>query len=444
MTGARRAALAALLLLAAGSGPGRGAEAGPPLDRRFLLGVATHQGMGAGRIARRYDPETALAQMRDIGFNSFRDDIAWGYLAGPRPRPGLPEVLRPLETQIARAGGRPMLILGGEAPQVPDSNPPATAAARHSFAEFARDAVASVRALTPAPLFELWNEWNMEARRRPGFDLDAYVALLDAVSPAFRRAQPGGGLVIGAVGEDPGWRWVRGLVARGALARADGLSVHLYNHCAPDAQRTAAEVVARMKAVHAILAAGTGDPRYKLYATEVGWTNASGGCRVGEARAADNMAQLVLWSATAADWLGGVWLYELKDSGTRADELEDNFGLYRFDGAPKPAVCAVRGAWAFVRASLEAREEAPFEDVVLVRARTAGEGRIAVWSPDPRRTYAVRVRPGPTPVARARPCDPAPSPVDDGWTTLGGTPLLLSFPAGAEPPVLEFRKAPAG
>lgn len=456
LAGALRPLALVSLLLAAGIAPGRcgesknpgelqvSGEAKVPLDARFLLGIATHQGMGEGRIVRGYDPATALDRMRAIGFNSFRDDIAWGYLAAPGPRKGLPEVLRPLETQIAGAGGRPLLILGGEAPQVPDSNPPATDAARRRFAEFARDAVASVRAATPAPLFELWNEWNMEARRKPGFDLDTYVALLKAVSPTMRRALPRGGFVVGAVGEDPGWRWVGGLIDRGALAEADGLSVHFYNHCAPEADRTAAEVIGRMKAVHDIVAARTGDPRYPLYATEVGWTNARGGCHVSEARAADNMAQMVLWSATAADWLKGVWFYELKDSGTNARDLEDNFGLHRFDNTAKPAACAVKGAWAFVRDTLEAREERPFEDVALVRARTGAEMRLAAWSPDPRKAFSVRVHDADPLLARSTPCDDAMRPVGDGWMPVGATPLLLRYPAGAPAPNLEFRRAPAG
>ena len=445
VSGALRAAAMAILLSAAGIAPVRcGESGGGPLEARFLLGVATHQGMGQGRIARGYDPAVALDRIREIGFNSFRDDIAWGYLAAPRAQRGLPEVLRPLETQIAGAPGRPVLILGGEAPQVPDSSPPTTDAARRRFADFARDAVTAVRALTPAPLFELWNEWNMEARRKPGFDLDTYAALLREVSPTLRRALPRGGLVVGAVGEDPGWRWVNGLIDRGALARADGLSVHFYNHCAADAERTAAEVIGRMRAVHDIVTARTGDARYPFYATEVGWTNARGHCHVSEARAADNMAQTVLWAATATDWLKGVWFYELKDSGTNARELEDNFGLYRFDGTPKPAVCAVKGAWAFVRDSLEAREERPFEDVMLVRAKTRGETRIALWSPDPRRVFSVRVRDPDPLLRRAAPCDAGTSPLGGGWTTVGGTPLLLRYPAGASPPSLEFRRAPAG
>lgn len=443
--GALKAAALATLILGGGIAPGRCGEAdGVPLEARFLLGVATHQGMGQGRIVRGYDPAIALDQIREIGFNSFRDDIAWGYLAGSSAQRGLPEVLRPLETQIANAGGRPVLILGGEAPQVPDSSPPITDAARRRFADFSLDAVNAVGASTKAPLFELWNEWNMEGRRRPGFDLDTYAALLKTVSPTMRGALPRGSFVVGAVGEDPGWRWVNGLIDRGALAQAGGLSVHFYNHCAADSERTAAEVIGRMKAVHELVTARTGDARYPFYATEVGWTNAHGHCHVSETRTADNMAQTVLWAATATDWLKGVWFYELKDSGTNARELEDNFGLHRFDNTPKPAACAVKGAWVFVRDSLDAQEERPFEDVMLVRARTRGETRIALWSPDPRKVFSVRVRDPDPLLGRSAPCDAAMSPPGGGWMTVGGTPLLLRYPTGASPPNLEFRRASAG
>ena len=156
------------------------------------------------------------------------------------------------------------------------------------------------------------------------------------------------------------------------------------------------------------------------------------------------MAQVVLWAATATDWLKGVWFYELKDSGRNARELEDNFGLYRFDNTPKPAVCAVKGAWAFVRDSLDAREAHPFEDVMMVRARTQGENRIALWSPDPRKVVFVRIRDPDPLLGRSAPCDTSMSPVTERWMAVGGTPLLLRYPAGASPPNLEFRRAPAG
>jgi hypothetical protein len=40
---------------------------------------------------------------------------------------------------------------------------------------------------------------------------------------------------VSAIGDDPGWRYKAGRIAE----YADGISVHLYNHCDRPARRTA-------------------------------------------------------------------------------------------------------------------------------------------------------------------------------------------------------------
>jgi hypothetical protein len=161
---------------------------------------------------------------------------------------------------------------------------------------------------------------------------------------------------------------------------------------------------------------------------------------VSEEAQADNMAQLILWASTASAWLKGLSLYELRDSGRNPAELEDNFGLYHFDNSPKPAACAVRGAWAFIRPSLKAEQKRLSAGIVSIAASTSSGARMALWSDDPNRRYEARLR-GDAPNATfANPCDASARPAAGAWMPISSTPLLIST-SGSIIPDLDIRPA---
>ncbi|MDR3465941.1 MAG: hypothetical protein P4M07_08370 [Xanthobacteraceae bacterium] len=409
------------------------------LDQRFLLGVGTHQGMGGPESRRGYVPAISIEQIKALGVTAFRDDFSWSDFELPDRRRTFTPLLGRLETQIKADVAIPLLILGSGHPKVANSSPPTTDEARQRFVDYAVAAATAV--VGRHPLFELWNEWNIAARQNPAFNVENYVALAKAVRPAVKRAAPGAPFLVGAIGDDPGWRWTDSLLRAGLLADADGISVHLYNHCAAPARRTAAELIERLTAFHALVDRASGAPDYPVYVTEAGWPTVTGKCAVSAQAEADNMAQLVLWAATASPWLKGLWLYELKDSGTDPRELEDNFGLYDFGNAPKPAVCAVRDAWAFVRDGITAEKRALAPDVVLIRStNAAGARKAAIWAEDPGRRYQVRLKGEAPGVTFGHPCGQASRPAPGEWTALSATPLLVTTD-GAVGPDFELRIA---
>jgi len=203
---------------------------------------------------------------------------------------------------------------------------------------------------------------------------------------------------------------------------------------------TSAEIIDRLTAFHRLVGQASGNPDFPIYITETGWTTASNKCGVSEQAQADNTAQLILWASTATRWLKGMWLYELKDSGKNPSELEDNFGLYRFDNSPKPVACAAQGAWAFVRSSLSAERRELASGVVSINASTASGGRVAVWSEAPDRRYEIRLKGDQPSASFAMPCDQTARPASGVWIPVSSTPVLIAANDSAVP-ALEIRPA---
>jgi hypothetical protein len=419
------------------TGPAHSQQA-QPLESRFLLGVGTHQGLGGPVSSRGYVPSANIAQIRELGLNAFRDDFPWSDFEQPGRRMGFTPQLGRLETQIKSGVARPLLILAFGHHLIPNSSPPTTDEARRRFAEYA---AAAARSVAPQhPLFELWNEWNMAGKKDAAFSAENYLALAQATQPAVKQALPNASFLIGAVGDDPGWTWTERMLQTGILQYADGASIHLYNFCMAPAKRTSAEIIDRLTAFHRLAGQASGNPDFPVYVTETGWTTATNKCGVSEQAQADNTAQLILWASTASRWLKGMWIYELKDSGRNPSELEDNFGLYRFDNSPKPVACAVRGAWAFIRTSLSAERKSPAGGVSLIGATTPTGGRLAVWSDNPNRHFEVRLRGDFSRATFEAPCDASARPASGAWISVSSTPTLITVNSNAVPDV-EIRPA---
>ena len=434
----RRSAILATVVAGGLSLQSAGAQNAKPLDQRFLLGVGTHQGLGGPVSSRGYVPAINIGQIKQLGLNAFRDDFPWSDFELPGRKLGFNPILSRLETQIKSGVGRPVLILAFGHHLVPDSNPPTTDEARQRFADYVTAAARSVAA--EHPIFELWNEWNLAARKNPAFSAENYLALAKVAQPALKRALPDAPFIVGAIGDDPGWQWTQSILQLGVLKHADGISVHLYNFCMAPARRSAAEIVERLEVFRRMVVQASGNPDFPIYVTETGWTTATAKCGVSEQAEADNMAQLVLWASTASSWLKGIWFYELKDSGQRPAELEDNFGLFRFDNTPKQAACAVRDAWSFIRSSQSAERKKLSNDVVMIKATTASGGKAALWSEDPARHYEVRLRSDAPNVTFQHPCEASANAAAGNWMTVTGTPLLVSARGGAVP---DFEMRPA-
>jgi len=207
-----------------------------------------------------------------------------------------------------------------------------------------------------------------------------YIALARKTVDTLRASTPKATIVVGAVGMDDGWGWTEALLAAGALKGTDGLSVHLYNHCEGDLDaRNATQMIDRLTDLKALVSRYNGGQPFPVYVTEFGWPSVSKECGVKPDAIPANMAQMLLWSSSQP-WIKGGWIYELKDQGRKADDMEDNFGLVDYDHKPKPAACMVREAARLATENAPSAMARPFRNVfVLVQQTTAGR-RLVAWT----------------------------------------------------------------
>jgi hypothetical protein len=406
-----------------------GLASNPP-PSPLLFGVCTHQGIGGPTGGRGYDPALNVQQIRELGLTSFRDDLPWPDFESEDHRFGFAPVLPRLKAQLNAGVARPLLILGGRDPRVPDSDPPATPAALARFGEYVAAAVAATA--DERPIYEIWNEWNLSERRNPKYDVENYVSVARTAYGEIKRLRPDLPVIVGALGDDPHWAWSRRALAAGLLNYGDGFSVHLYNHCQNPRYRSAAEIVSRLTDLHRLIDTSIGKPDYPLYVTEVGWPTYDGICGVAETRAAENFAQLILWASGLSRWLKGVWIYELKDSGVNRTEIEDNFGIFDYWNKPKAAACAIRESVNFVRAGGDATLSQIAPHIHVVQARTAQGEQAAVWSDDTETEGKVQIAVTGG-VARVKHiCDETATPIAGATSlTVGTRPIFVSSGLGA-------------
>ncbi|WP_234681969.1 glycoside hydrolase family protein [Bradyrhizobium monzae] len=354
---------------------------------RPIIGVGVHFGIG-GEYG--YSPQKSALILRSDAFDSVRDDLAWSlFRAGPGIGDTTIQAREPVKLFdfLDQTQARPLLILGHPNPLVPDGQPPLTDVGRKSFAEFAAKAVQTTAKRNP--IYEIWNEWNMNAvLGRPflvgeGDPSDPraashYSALAKEALAKIRSVAPKAQVLVGAVGMDPDWKWTMALLRSGALEGASGLSVHLYNHCEREVSNRSAEAAIRQISTLRQLLDSSGS-NIPIYVTEVGWPTTSKTCPISTQTAANNIAQFLLWMA-ATPWLKGAWIYEMKDQGPDPAALEDNFGLYDYAFSPKPAACFTREAIGIIKSAGAMRLERPFPELSVIEATTSAGKRLIAWT----------------------------------------------------------------
>jgi hypothetical protein len=201
--------------------------------------------------------------------------------------------------------------------------------------------------------WEIWNEPNIPSFWSPRPDADAYARLLKAAVPALRATRPDAYIV--SAGLSPAYTdgtsiapvdFVRRLYAAGAMRGVDAVGIHPYSATElPLKPRTESwNTFLQMKVVHDLMTAN-GDGHKQVWGTEFGVATGSSRNSTSEAQQA---AMITQGYARLADgswpWLGTLFAYSLRDSGTDLADWQSNFGLRRYDGSPKPAWTAFTSA----------------------------------------------------------------------------------------------------
>jgi polysaccharide biosynthesis protein PslG len=215
------------------------------------------------------------------------------------------------------------------------------------FAAFARDAAA--RYLGRIPAWEVWNEPNIVAFYTPKPNVASYAKLLTASYAAIKSVSAGLTVISGGLSPaaDNGTdiapeTFLKGLYAAGANKSFDAVGMHPYTFPAlPNDPSTALwSSFQRMSSMRDIMVAG-GDSGKGIWLTEFGAPTGTGSRAVSESVQAQTV-QIVLQAAKDTPWIGPAFVYSMRDVGNNKGDIEQNFGVLRYDFSPKPAAAILQ------------------------------------------------------------------------------------------------------
>ncbi len=274
-----------------------------------------------------------------------RASIAPGYLTGYEIGLG----------QLAAAGvkvdlvvtGAPGWANGGAAGNVPPNNPADMANFMALLATQLKGKVAA---------YEIWNEPDNSEFWNAPIDPARYAALVKAVYPAIKAADPDATVLAGPFsGND--YDFLSAMYAAGAKGSFDGVAVHTDTACLNsgpgvyyrDGTRIGRYSFLGYREVHnTIVANGDNVP---IWMTELGWSSTNTMCArgasagkkaagVGEANQATDLQEAYHCLAQDSDVAVAEW-FTLTDGGVPDAEL-NRYGLIRPDGSLKPSYAAFR------------------------------------------------------------------------------------------------------
>lgn len=397
----------------------------------YIVGAATHFSYAA---LAGYDPDSVAQRFTDSGIRAFREDLFWNALAPDWDVNGA-HLPQPLVTFLGKSSARPLYILNNGNAFIPGASPPVADAGQTAFAAYAQHAVAATTGRDA--IYEIWNEWNRNAVRDqpvlvgPGDASDYraslyYAPLAARATSAIKQVAPSAKVLVGAAGDDPDWQWTLDVLARGAAAQADGVSAHIYNHCASTANRTATEALGRLTTLHTKVASANGGRDLPLYVTEWGWPSGTATCSVAATRIATNVPQFLLHTA-ALPWVAGSWYYETKDSGGDPTNIQYNFGLYDAGYAAKSAQCSFADASAVIADARAMAVQSVDNGLTVIRVATPRGLAIVAWSAVAGRQGRITV--GGTPAYTTHTlCQATSTGSSDRSVTIGEMPVVIEVP----------------
>jgi hypothetical protein len=260
---------------------------------------------------------------------------------------------RHFATDLAGAGtqldvvvtGAPSWASGSADTNTPPQNPADYAA---FFTHVAGELKGSIAA------WEIWNEEDANAFWSGPVDAARYAAMLKAVYPAIKAADPGATVLLGGLtGND--YTYLDQVYAAGGAGSFDAVGVHTDTACnlvSPysyfrDGGRISQWSFLSYREVHQTMAAH-GDGAKPIWMTELGWSTTSAVCSSGQfaGQKAGGVSQTdqatflrQAYHCLAQDaYVPVAMWFDLQDSG--ADTALNRYGLFNPDGSAKPAWAA--------------------------------------------------------------------------------------------------------
>jgi polysaccharide biosynthesis protein PslG len=336
-----------------------GAEAGQDAKPSLPL-VRNHPvvfGISDPKLIHQTKPVQAaqLARMRSIGISSIRLDANWDWVQFGGPQ-SFDWTQLDREIHSARAAGTSVdLVIDGCPPWAAppgtsqDSSPrPASA---QQFAGWARDVAARY-----APLgvkdYEIWNEPNDTKFWQPTANPAFYTRMLQDSYRAIKRVQRSAFVIVGGLapvtthrGSISSIAFLRAMYAHGAKGYFDAVALHPYSFPALPGTYEPWSAWSQMSATNPSIRSvmrNHGDWRKPIWITEFG-APSNGPSGVGANGQAAELRQAIAISKSTR-WIGALFVYTWKDTGTNARTNADWFGLLTSHNRAKAAYWAVKKA----------------------------------------------------------------------------------------------------
>jgi polysaccharide biosynthesis protein PslG len=296
--------------------------------------------------------ESQLKAMRALGITSIRLGANWNSVqhAGPRAF-NWKQLDR--EVQAAHSVGMPVdLVIDGCPPWAASAkarnDPDPAPASPAQYATWAAE-VAARYARDDANTFEIWNEPNKRTSWQPAADPAAYTADLIAAYHAIKDVDPSAFVVSGGLAPSTTGHanyspvdFLKAMYTYGAKGSFDAVGYHPYSYPElPDTfqPRSAWSQMAQTSPSVRSLMNSYGDSGMPIWLTEFG-APSNGPRGIGQAGQAAEFSQAIT-NAKKLSWIGALYLYTWKDSGTNPRVSRDWFGLLTAMGTPKLAYAAV-------------------------------------------------------------------------------------------------------
>jgi hypothetical protein len=326
----------------------------PPAGGRF--GVATGggtQALSATDLARYLDGVKAA------GASWVRTDLNWGVVQSGGPSS---YNWGPFDNVVnaARARGLNVVLTIVYTPAwargsgTSGTTPPTNLSDLANFAK----AAASHYATLGVHSWEIWNEPNISAFWAPAPDPARYAQLLKVAYPAVKQGDPSAVVVsaglspYGSYGQSSSSgvnpiTFLEKMYANGAGGSFDAVGWHPYNYpygIGFYSWSAWSQMSETSPSARSVMTAN-GDGAKQIWATEFGAPTGSTSNSMTEAGQAqlvtDAYTKLKSWT-----WAGPAFFYSYRNVGTNFSNVEDNFGIIRYDWSLKPAYAAYQAAAA--------------------------------------------------------------------------------------------------
>ncbi|RWR18393.1 hypothetical protein D8Y23_09900 [Microbacterium enclense] len=301
----------------------------PPKTDRFFS-VATHWGK-ASFAADTWRLDKTVPLLVGLGFREIRDETSWTSVERKRGEYEIPAYAEDLHAVTDENGLKMLFVAGyGNPVAYPDDmketlSPPTTREGRQGYVDYINTVLDADPQIDKV---EVWNEFNRSQRNTSDCQSGAcYATLVKAVYTGVKARHPHVDIVAGNTAGTP-LSWFSDFIDADGLNYSDMLSTHGY---ATDLDAT----LSKVSALDALVKKNNGGVSKPIIVSEVGvssTTSTKDGGNVArvptEAQAAAALVKIFVGLRAVPSVAQTVW-YDGIDDGTRLDETEDNFGLYR-------------------------------------------------------------------------------------------------------------------